>query len=61
MQLPALPELLMRWVGPRRKADGLGRWIPNLRVVKLPHAPHWVMRTEPVRVLNELLAFFNER
>ena len=42
-------------------ADGLGRWIPNLRVVKLPHALHWVMRTEPVRVLNELLAFFNER
>ena len=38
-------------------ADGLERWVPDLRVVKLPRASHWVMRDEPLRV-NNLLAEF---
>lgn len=38
-------------------ADGLERWVPDLRVVRLPRASHWVMRDEPLRV-NNLLAEF---
>ncbi|GAA5514523.1 epoxide hydrolase A [Deinococcus carri] len=40
-------------------ADGLERWVPNLRVVRLPRASHWVMRDEPVRVNNLLVDFLS--
>ena len=38
-------------------ADDLGKWVPNLKTVKFPHATHWVMRDETLRVNQELLAF----
>ena len=38
-------------------ADGLERWVPDLRVVRFPHASHWVMRDEPLRVNNLISAF----
>ena len=38
-------------------ADNLGKWVPNLKTVKFPHATHWVMRDETLRVNQELLAF----
>ncbi|GMA16259.1 alpha/beta fold hydrolase [Deinococcus metallilatus] len=40
-------------------ADGLERWVPDLRVVRFPRASHWVMRDEPVRVNNLLLGFLS--
>ncbi|EYB68425.1 Alpha/beta hydrolase fold protein [Deinococcus phoenicis] len=40
-------------------ADGLERWVPDLRVVRLPRASHWVMRDEPVRVNNLLTGFLS--
>ncbi|BDP42999.1 epoxide hydrolase [Deinococcus aetherius] len=40
-------------------ADGLDRWVPDLRVVRLPRASHWVMRDEPVRVNNLLVEFLS--
>jgi epoxide hydrolase 4 len=33
------------------------RWVPNLRIERLPRASHWVMRDEPARV-SELLSEF---
>lgn len=41
-------------------ADGLDRWVPDLRVVRLPRASHWVMRDEPVRVNNLLIDFLSD-
>jgi pimeloyl-ACP methyl ester carboxylesterase len=35
-------------------ADDLGRWVPHLRVERLPAATHWVQHDEPARV-NALL------
>jgi len=40
-------------------ADGLERWVPGVRVVRFPRASHWVMRDEPVRVNNLLIAFLS--
>ncbi|PYE54844.1 alpha/beta fold hydrolase [Deinococcus yavapaiensis] len=37
--------------------EDLHKWVPNLRVVRLPMASHWVMSDEPVRVTNLLLDF----
>ena len=36
---------------------GLERWVPDLRVERLPHATHWVQHDDPQRV-NELLVRF---
>lgn len=40
-------------------ADGLQPWVPDLRVVKLPQASHWVMHDEPLRLSNLLLDFLD--
>jgi pimeloyl-ACP methyl ester carboxylesterase len=39
---------------------GLERWVPDVRVVRLPDASHWVLEDEPERVSAELAAFFAE-
>jgi epoxide hydrolase 4 len=41
-------------------ADGMERWVPDLRVERLPDASHWVMADAPERV-NELLLGFLRR
>lgn len=41
-------------------AEGLERWVPNVRVVRLPEASHWIMHDEPERVSAELAAFLRE-
>ena len=38
-------------------AEGLEKWVPNLKTVKFPKATHWLMRDETLRVNQELLAF----
>jgi pimeloyl-ACP methyl ester carboxylesterase len=38
-------------------ADGLEQWVPDLRVVRLPHASHWLHHEAPRRV-NPLLVDF---
>jgi pimeloyl-ACP methyl ester carboxylesterase len=38
-------------------AEPLPKWVPNVRVERLPQATHWVHHEEPARV-NELLAGF---
>jgi pimeloyl-ACP methyl ester carboxylesterase len=37
-------------------ADGLDRWIPDLRVERIPDASHWVQLDAPERVNDELRA-----
>ncbi|MBZ9713562.1 alpha/beta fold hydrolase [Deinococcus multiflagellatus] len=41
-------------------ADGLERWVPGVRVVHFPHASHWLMRDEPLRVNNLIAEFLAE-
>jgi pimeloyl-ACP methyl ester carboxylesterase len=38
-------------------AEGLGQWVPDVRVERLPSASHWVQHDEPERV-NQLLIEF---
>ncbi|HEX6748534.1 MAG TPA: alpha/beta hydrolase [Longimicrobium sp.] len=38
--------------------DGLERYVPDLRVERLPHASHWVMADDPERVNSLLIEFF---
>jgi pimeloyl-ACP methyl ester carboxylesterase len=38
-------------------ADGLEQWVPDVRVVRLPHAGHWLQHDHPQRV-NRLLVDF---
>ena len=45
-----------RYLG-ARLTEGLERWVPNLRIEKLPDASHWVQNDAPGRV-NELLVGF---
>ncbi|SMB90446.1 alpha/beta fold hydrolase [Deinococcus hopiensis] len=40
-------------------ADGLERWVPDVRVVRFPRASHWVMRDEPLRVNNLISEFLS--
>lgn len=40
-----------------RLTEGLGRWVPDIRVERLPEASHWVRADKPGRV-NELLVDF---
>ncbi|MEW6422229.1 MAG: alpha/beta fold hydrolase [Deinococcota bacterium] len=40
-------------------ADELERWVPDVRVIRFPRASHWIMRDEPVRVNNLLMAFLS--
>jgi pimeloyl-ACP methyl ester carboxylesterase len=41
-------------------ADDLGAWVPDLRVVRLPEASHWVMVDAPRALNAALLAFLAE-
>lgn len=34
--------------------DGLDRWVPDLRVVRVPEASHWVVHEQPARVIAEI-------
>src|SRR5262249_14737034 len=40
-----------------RLTEGLGRWVPDLRVERLPDASHWVQSDAPERV-NQLMLDF---
>jgi pimeloyl-ACP methyl ester carboxylesterase len=56
-----IPTLLIwgerdRYLG-IRLTEGLERWVPNLRIERLPDASHWVQNDAPERV-NELLLEF---
>lgn len=35
--------------------DGLGRWVPDLEIVRRPEASHWLVHEEPVPVLQAIL------
>ena len=37
--------------------EGLERWVPDLRIVRVPDAKHWVMADAPELVNRELIAF----
>jgi len=37
--------------------DGLGEWVPDLRIERLPTASHWVQADEPERVTELLVDF----
>jgi pimeloyl-ACP methyl ester carboxylesterase len=41
--------------------DGLERYVPDLRVERLPEASHWVMADEPERTAELLAGFFGGR
>jgi epoxide hydrolase 4 len=43
-----------------RLTDELHEWVPNLEVVHLPSASHWVQHDEPQRVNHLLAGFFAE-
>jgi pimeloyl-ACP methyl ester carboxylesterase len=56
-----MPTLLIwgerdRYLG-IRLTEGLGQWVPNLRIERLPNASHWVQNDVPERV-NEMLGEF---
>jgi len=40
--------------------EGLGEWVPDLRVQRLPDATHWVQNDAPGRVNESLVAFLGE-
>ncbi len=42
-----LPELV----------DGLERWVPDLRLERIPGASHWVLHEQPARIVASLQAF----
>lgn len=35
--------------------DGLGRWVPDLRTVRVPDATHWIVHERPALVADEIL------
>ena len=35
--------------------DGLERWVPDLRVVRVPEASHWIVHEQPALVTDEVL------
>lgn len=41
----------------RRLAEGLERWVPDLRVERLPEASHWVLADRPRRTSEAMVAF----
>jgi len=55
----ATPTLLIWGEGDRYlgvgMTEGLGKWVPNLRVAKIPDASHWVQNDAPERVNTLLL------
>jgi pimeloyl-ACP methyl ester carboxylesterase len=34
--------------------DGLERWVPDLRIVRVPEASHWLVHEDPARVVDEI-------
>lgn len=48
------------FLGPRL-TEGLERWVPDLRVERIPAAGHWVHLEEPERVNRLILDFLGER
>ncbi|MEP6689670.1 MAG: alpha/beta fold hydrolase [Gemmatimonadaceae bacterium] len=42
-------------------ADGLERWVDDVRVERLPEATHWVQHDEPARVAELIVAFLRLR
>jgi epoxide hydrolase 4 len=34
--------------------DGLERWVPRLRLLRVPDASHWIVHEQPARVANEI-------
>lgn len=42
-------------------ADGLERWVPQVRVERLPRASHWVQHDEPDAVNRLLIEFLTDR
>jgi epoxide hydrolase 4 len=44
-----------------RLTEGLERWVPDLRVERLPEASHWVQADEPDRVHELLVDFLDAR
>jgi pimeloyl-ACP methyl ester carboxylesterase len=34
--------------------DGLDRWVPDLRLVRVPKASHWIVHEQPERVVEEI-------
>jgi pimeloyl-ACP methyl ester carboxylesterase len=40
--------------------EGLGEWVPDLRVERLPDATHWVQNDRPDEVIGLLVEFFKE-
>ncbi|MEI8265810.1 MAG: alpha/beta hydrolase [Betaproteobacteria bacterium] len=34
--------------------DGLDRWVPDLRLVRVPQASHWIVHEQPERVVEEI-------
>jgi epoxide hydrolase 4 len=41
--------------------EGLGKWVPDLRVARLPGVGHWVQNEEPEQVNSLLIEFFRGR
>ena len=34
--------------------DGLDRWVPDLRLVRVSQASHWIVHEQPERVVEEI-------
>jgi epoxide hydrolase 4 len=43
-----------------RLTEGLGPWVPNLRVVRIPDASHWLQNDVPERVNRLMIDFLHE-
>lgn len=39
--------------------DGLDRWVPDLRLTRLPQASHWIVHEQPERVVEEIRRSLN--
>jgi len=39
--------------------DGLERWVPRLRLLRVPGATHWMLHEQPQRVLDEIRHILN--
>jgi pimeloyl-ACP methyl ester carboxylesterase len=40
--------------------EGLERLVPDLRVVRLPAATHWLVHEQPQRVIREIAEFVDD-
>jgi len=39
---------------PRALVDGLDAWVPDLRLVRVPGATHWIVHERPALVAREI-------